>query len=377
MNFKNFLTKVKAFFVALGLKILAGLKALGLALKSAPKKIWAKIKTTPKKKLITYTLVPVLLFTLCLILVLCSDERTSDNQGGNNSTDGGTIEEVIHYGPKYELLSDGTYCVVGYVFPEGKTDIVLDAVYEKCAVTKIGDRAFADLDNITSIVLPDSIVSIGSYAFSGCDNIESIVIPESVETIMSRAFYDCEKLASIEFKSADNKNAALTIGEFAFSQCNALTSLVIPENVVAIENSAFEGCSAVKSVSLPSTLETLSSRAFYGCSELTTVTFATGCVLDEIKSSAFENCKKLASIELPESIVKLRASVFAGCSSLADIALGSKLESIGSYAFYGCTSLSIVYVSTSGFVSTISFVDAYSNPLKYGATEKVRASMKV
>lgn len=380
MNFKNFLSKVKAFFVALGLKILAGLKMIGPACKSAAKKLWAKIKSAPKKKLITYTLVPVALFVLCLVVVLCSDGGSADDQLLNNgSSTGGVIEEnVVTYGPKFVVYGD-SYSVDGYLFEENEKDVVIPSVYEKSSVVRIGTRAFENVDHLTSITLPDSIVEIGEYAFSGCDSLTKIVIPASVKTISARAFYNCKNLTSIEFKSAENEKASLSIGDYAFAGCfspasaTATYDLVIPENVVSIGEGAFEACAAIKSVSLPSTLENLSTGAFYKCAELVTVTFAINCVLETIAPSAFKDCVKLAKISIPEGIAKIGYEAFLGCSALAEVHLPESLKSIGSYAFYGCTSLSSVYVARSGFISDVTLVDAYSNPFKYGASEHIEA----
>ncbi len=45
---------------------------------------------------------------------------------------------------------------------------------------KIGDKTFVDCENITEIVIPNSIVSIGEYCFDGCDGLSFLGIPESV-----------------------------------------------------------------------------------------------------------------------------------------------------------------------------------------------------
>jgi len=67
------------------------------------------------------------------------------------------------------------------------------------SVTSIGDWAFDDCDNLTSVVIPDSVTSIGDYAFYYCDSLTSVVIGDSVTNIGYRAFYGCDYLTSITF----------------------------------------------------------------------------------------------------------------------------------------------------------------------------------
>ena len=91
------------------------------------------------------------------------------------------------------------------------------------SVTLIGDYAFSDCNNLTSITIPNTVTSIGGYAFSDCDNLTSITIPNSVTSIGYYAFYNCSSLTSITIP-----NSVTSIGSSAFSSCDALTSTSIP-----------------------------------------------------------------------------------------------------------------------------------------------------
>ena len=55
-------------------------------------------------------------------------------------------------------------------------------------VTSIGENAFRDCTNLTSVTIPDSVTSIGSRAFSGCSRLTSVRIPDSVTSIENKAF---------------------------------------------------------------------------------------------------------------------------------------------------------------------------------------------
>ena len=110
------------------------------------------------------------------------------------------------------------------------------------------------------------------------------------------------------------------IGNYAFSDCSGLTSLILPSNVTSIGYSAFYGCICLTSLTLPSSVTS-------------------------IGSSAFEACYGLFSLTLPSSVTEIGESAFRGCSSLASLTLPSSVTSIGKSAFEGCSGLTSIYVS--------------------------------
>lgn len=81
-------------------------------------------------------------------------------------------------------------------------------------VTSIGNYAFSDCDDISSIVLPDGLKIIGIYAFQNCFGLTSINISDGVSEIKNYAFYDCSNLKSINIP-----DGIITIGECAFDGC--------------------------------------------------------------------------------------------------------------------------------------------------------------
>ena len=107
------------------------------------------------------------------------------------------------------------------------------------------------------------------------------------------------------------------IGNYAFSDCSGLTSLILPSNVTSIGYSAFYGCIRLTSLTLPSSVTSIGSSAFYGCSGLTSLTLPSS--VTEIGESAFEGCIRLASLTLPSSVTSIGKSAFEGCSGLTSI----------------------------------------------------------
>ena len=65
------------------------------------------------------------------------------------------------------------------------------------SVTSIGNSAFSDSDNLTSITIPTTIISIGYRSFYSCNGLSTITIPDSVTYIGDEAFLGCAGLYSL------------------------------------------------------------------------------------------------------------------------------------------------------------------------------------
>ena len=165
---------------------------------------------------------------------------------------------------EYEILSDSTVKVKEGDYEEF-TSIVIPEKAEidgkLYSVTSIGEFAFVNLSNLTSITIPESVTSIGSGAFAGCifepglliyDNgtkcygwvggneIEctSVVIPDGVKEIGDKAFYKAFfNMAIITFPESLE-----SIGEMAFAGCNGLTTGELSSNLKSLGYGAFMSC---------------------------------------------------------------------------------------------------------------------------------------
>ncbi len=86
-----------------------------------------------------------------------------------------------------------------------------------------------------SYVIPDGITTIGDAAFSDCKNLTSVTIGNSVTTIGNEAFGKCSNLTSVTIG-----NSVTTIGNSAFPSCYELTSVTIPANAKYTESGVFK-----------------------------------------------------------------------------------------------------------------------------------------
>ena len=109
------------------------------------------------------------------------------------------------------------------------------------SVTSIGENAFYECWNLTSVEIGNSVTSIGERGFSSCRSLTSVELPNSVTSIDISAFYGCSSLTSVEIP-----NSVTSIGWSAFSECSSLTSVEIGNSVETIGWYAFSGCVNLK-----------------------------------------------------------------------------------------------------------------------------------
>ena len=268
------------------------------------------------------------------------------------NSDGVTICYVWANSEKTELAvsysSYSSYWGEYYSYYSGNVVIPESVVYEGNSynVTSIGDHAFVECENLTSVTIPNSVTSIGYRAFHKCKCLTSVSIPSSVTSIGSDAFEGCSGLTAITISSG-----VISIGSGAFHLCKLLTSVTIPNSVTTIGSSAFSGCSSLPFITIPNSVESIGNFAFYGCSSLT-------------------------SVAIPKSVISIGENAFTDCSNLTSVIIGSGVTSIGKDAFsktnlkktiwltntppsgYKNASGSINYVSNDQFTSL-------SNTVKY------------
>ena len=58
-------------------------------------------------------------------------------------------------------------------------------------VRGIGEFAFSNCKGLTSVTIPNSVITISSYAFKNCSSLTSVSIPNSVVSISFGAFEGC------------------------------------------------------------------------------------------------------------------------------------------------------------------------------------------
>ena len=166
-------------------------------------------------------------------------------------------------------------------------------------------------------------------AFSWCEYLQSVTIPNSVTKIGYEAFSWCEYLQSVTIP-----NSVTSIGYEAFSWCYSLQSVTIPNSVTSIGDGAFYSCYSLQRVTIPNSVTSIGDGAFYSCYSLQRVTIPNS--VRNIGNHAFSSCESLQSVTIPNSVTSIGDGAFNGCKSLQSITIPNSVRNIGNNAFHGC-----------------------------------------
>lgn len=216
----------------------------------------------------------------------------------------------------------------------------LTSVKLPTGLNNLGRAAFNNCISLTSMNLPTTLVEIGSLCFSGCQNLRSdIIIPKGVETIGMYTFSNCERITKIVIPETVTE-----IGECAFYYCKELVDIEIPSSVNSIGDVAFSNCQKIKSITIPEGVKRIGTSFFYGCTNLKNVTLPQ--TITEIGRLAFMDCFNLTSISIPDHVISIEDHAFSRCSNLQKVNISptSQLVTIQEMAFSGCSSLSSFYI---------------------------------
>jgi len=126
--------------------------------------------------------------------------------------------EEVQNGVVYFLSDNGKAAVFNHTSDlpsvlEIPATITKDGVVYR--VTTIYKDAFRNCKNLTSVIIPEGVISIGPYAFANCSNLSSVIISEGVKQIEKETFSGCSKLSSVTIPES-----VTSIGDYAFFQAN-------------------------------------------------------------------------------------------------------------------------------------------------------------
>jgi len=153
-----------------------------------------------------------------------------------------------------------------------------------------------------------------------------------------------------------------TLGSHALSACDSMTSVSLPETLLAVGEDSFFCSRALRNITIPDSVRSIGGSAFTCCEGLNRITLGSG--LKGIGSQAFRECSSLSSIVIPEGVKTIESFTFQDCSNLMEITIPRTVTSIGIYAFDGCYGLSkVTFTGTKAQWNAID-VDRYNTPLQ-------------
>ena len=257
------------------------------------------------------------------------------------------------------------------------------------------DGSYYGNDEIQHLVIASGVTSIGDFAFNDCQNLTSVSIPASVTSVGSCAFDNTPWLEG-------QPDGVVYVGKVAYKWKGDAAIAAITDGTVSISPSAFEGCTSLATVIIPASVTSIGDFAFYDCQNLTSViVYAT--TPPALGGSVFEGYAGDREIYVPEGtvenyqagwnnyvdyitvipikesgacengmtleLIKLTANsnnyilTISGTGDMGDmdsnplwenyksdittVVIGDGVTSIGDYAFYDCTSLTTVSIPAS------------------------------
>jgi hypothetical protein len=231
------------------------------------------------------------------------------------------------------------------------------------SVTTISANAFSDCTALKTVTLGGRLESLENSAFSGCSALTEIVIPERVSVIGENAFAGCRSLQNIRVDEKNKDYADIDGVLFNKAQTTILRfpegrpgkQYTIPRSVDTIGSAAFSFCQRLSAIDLPERLAVIGNYSFFYCTALYSIRL--GETVVAIGNDAFSGCTNLDSMNFPESLLSIGERAFASCRALQTATFSRNVVSIGENAFRDCDRLTQVTLSRKTDVPPTAFTN--------------------
>ena len=214
--------------------------------------------------------------------------------------EGGTVKKSTLGNPALQELIISGSATLDVSFTAGSSKNTLETV--KIEKGEIGNSAFSNCPNLTTVELGNDVTSIGKSAFLKCTQLPSITIGNGVTSIGTSAFNGCTALTNANIGSG-------AIGESAFNGCTSLTNVTLGNGVTSIGRNAFLKCTELTSMDIGSSVKTIESYAFSGCSSLSEVKISAA----QIGNQAFRSANALKKVTLGGGVEAIPEGAFSRC----------------------------------------------------------------
>lgn len=192
----------------------------------------------------------------------------------------------------------GKSYIIGSNAFSGRSD--LTSVIIGSSVTSIGSSAFENCANLTSVTIGRSVTWMGREAFYNCGSLKKAEFA-SIEAMCKIDYesYTANPLRLANHIYVDGQEvtdvvipeSVTEIKDYTFYNCNYITSVSIPNSVKRIGECSFSSCLKLRSLVVPNSVESIGDAAFYNC-KFTSVLFGDDLVM--IEGNIFDSRAKIS-----------------------------------------------------------------------------------
>ena len=242
-------------------------------------------------------------------------------------------------------------------------------------VTSIGEGAFSNVEGLKKIIIPSTVKRIEQNAFRYNSTLEEVIMQEKinadgtiegVEYIGNNAFMDCENLTTVQMANSvkeietqvfygdenlQNINISKKLKEISsyLFAGTGLQNVEIPEGVEKIEYGAFSSCKNLKTIKLPSILKTIDGTAFANCPKLSNIEipesnknfeFKNGILLGKLEDDKremaiiLESAIKDNTLTIPDKVISLKSGQINAFTQITTVKIPKSVENIGAGFFH-------------------------------------------
>jgi len=233
--------------------------------------------------------------------------------------------------------------------PWSKYAYLISKIVVSEGITGIGDYAFSQMSNITSVSLPNTLHSMGQYAFGRCISLEEVTLPANVKELGEGVFSCCASLTSLDLSTG-----VQVIPDYMCSECYRLIGVKAAGRIKKVGYGAFYNCARLENVEWLRNVGDIDSWAFAYCLEIKEEIKATGAIGDyafyccgNISSADFSDTSSIGEYAFSQSGIRsakvsfaeIPTSAFELCEALEEVKCQAGIETICTDAFYGCQNL--------------------------------------
>lgn len=310
----------------------------------------------------------------------------------------------------YTLSQDGESYILTHIEVGNDGNIIVPKTYNNKPVKSIADNLLKDNQVVKKFVMQSNITSIGNYAFQNCKNLSTITIGENTTNIYTDTFINCLSIGACSFEGCVGltevilANDVQNIGWRSFAFCENIKKVVLGNNLIDVGTSAFDSCLRLQSITIGSNVQHIGDWAFSYSFKIVEVinlsqlpisagdyniptdaiiynntqpskqvlhTDENGIVYFEYETNKYKVYDYVGTspiVIIPSTynefnITEIRDQAFYNNDYITNITIGNNINNIGKSVFFGCTNINKVIIEDINNWAQINFEESSSNPI--------------